>query len=585
MKKILNIISKYWRAIPFCLLLAILAYYSWQFTFYTFPEDASGYTLETVQTESGDYGIYFSYDNTALKLNIQSQIDPDDIQYYGMTTEGIAIMSDEHVSRLTNEYSGCFMAVSKLQYSDCNNDGKRDRLHIAAKTDMEISQSNENMGCPFGSEVYPFEVIFNYREEVQVFFNDAPLANTELPVTDADGNTRYCTTDENGILTELSAKDAWNGFTLTYSDNNMDFYIFNFCVEDNSLFTFRHLQALTPFIIILAISFIGIVFCLLVRWILERKAYGKGYTRRKRSGLGGVKKSFSVFMLVRWCTMIVTWVLVFYGGHILGKWFDNVTFPILACGLENENQFISGGCYYLANLDLLFGKSIGEIIAYFATLIVSVLVLGRMICGFLCPMGLIQDVIHEIRQKLHIEGITFNDKMYSYMKPIKWTFVILMIGLCFAGGKFCDICPAQTLSPAFAGFKVSLYVSGFIMIAVVIGSFFKRRFWCTVCPLGFILGLFHKVSLFQIHKDCESCTACGACYEACPMGIKSIYTERDKSKVTECDCIMCGECVRRCPENNALSITFCGKKIYTSSRKKLISQYRKKSDKKRKKND
>ncbi len=578
MKRIRNQIMKYWKAAPFCLLLALMAYFSWQFTFFTFPEDPSGYTLGTVKTEGEDLALCFRYDDTAISLNLSGKIDEDDIQYYGLVSDGVAIMGEEHIARLTEDYTGSFMAVSKLQYADYNRDGTRDRLHLAAKTDMELSQSNEDEGAMFGSEVYPLEVRFDYRSQVRIYYNDAPLANTPLTVIDADGTEHSYIPDGEGILTELSAGDAWNGFTVAYSDNDLDFYILNYCVEQNSLFTYRHMRAMTPFAVILAISLAGIVLCALTRSIVERKVYGRAYAARKRAGLGGIRAPFSRFMLIRWCTMIVTWVLVFYGGHIFGAWFDKVTFPILACGLENESQFISGSCYYLANLDLLFGRSMGEIIVYFATLLVSVLVLGRIICGFLCPMGLLQDVIHEIRQKLHIEGIAFNEKMYGYIQPVKWTFVILMIGLCFAGGKFCDICPAKTLSPAFSGFKVSLYASGFLMIAVVIGSFFKRRLWCTVCPLGYLLGLLHKISLFQIHKESEACTACGACYEACPMGIKSIYTRRDREKVTECDCIMCGECVRRCPENNALSITFCGKRIYTSSRKRVMRHYGKKEE-------
>lgn len=117
------------------------------------------------------------------------------------------------------------------------------------------------------------------------------------------------------------------------------------------------------------------------------------------------------------------------------------------------------------------------------------------------------------------------------------------------------------------------------MVIVLVSGFFKRRCFCNICPLGFILGLTHKISLFRLKKDAIACTECGACYEACPMGIKSVFTVREgkgdlrKIDVTTSDCIMCGECVRRCPENKALSITFAGRKVYTADRMKFMKQY------------
>ena len=57
------------------------------------------------------------------------------------------------------------------------------------------------------------------------------------------------------------------------------------------------------------------------------------------------------------------------------------------------------------------------------------------------------------------------------------------------------------------------------------------------------------------------------------MGIKQIYTEREKTDVTDMNCILCGECIRKCPEDNALAMTFAGKKIYTASRKQVMSGY------------
>jgi polyferredoxin len=109
-------------------------------------------------------------------------------------------------------------------------------------------------------------------------------------------------------------------------------------------------------------------------------------------------------------------------------------------------------------------------------------------------------------------------------------------------------------------------MSGLIGIPIVALSFLKKRFWCNICPLGLLIGLFHRISLFRLRKDCQACTECGACYEACPMGIKSIYTERVKTDITTHDCILCGECVNKCPENNALALGILNFKFYKASR-------------------
>ena len=57
------------------------------------------------------------------------------------------------------------------------------------------------------------------------------------------------------------------------------------------------------------------------------------------------------------------------------------------------------------------------------------------------------------------------------------------------------------------------------------------------------------------------------------MRLKNIYTERKSENIQETDCLMCGECIDKCPEDKGLSITFCGKTIYEASRKRFISKY------------
>jgi len=198
---------------------------------------------------------------------------------------------------------------------------------------------------------------------------------------------------------------------------------------------------------------------------------------------------------------------------------------------------------------------------------------GRILCGFMCPLGLIQDITNKIRQLLHIKPINIDEKMNKIIQPLKWVWTILFIGFVFGGGDFCDICPNKVFSSALGGYWFNELLGGFITVILLVGSFFIRRFWCLMCPMGFILGFFKKFNIFKLKKDCTACTECGACYSACPMRIKSIYTERETEQVQTVDCLMCGECIDKCPENNALSMTLCGKKIYTSSRKGFMSKY------------
>ena len=242
----------------------------------------------------------------------------------------------------------------------------------------------------------------------------------------------------------------------------------------------------------------------------------------------------SAYIAVRWICMLLAFPILVWGGKLLGCWFEDVA---------------------------------------------SVGIFGRAWCGFVCPMGLMQEVLQLLRKKTRTEGIPQKEGQQNVLAAVKWTLTLLFIFACFTGADFCNFCPAVTLSPALNGFRTGIYVSGFVMLAAIAGSFFKDRFFCNICPFGLILGICGRFSPVRLKKNCTSCTECGACYRACPMGIKSIYTERDKVNVTDINCIFCGECVRHCPENDALKITFAGKPVYTSSRERYMAAYRKLSKK------
>ncbi|MBR6488551.1 MAG: 4Fe-4S binding protein [Clostridiales bacterium] len=365
---------------------------------------------------------------------------------------------------------------------------------------------------------------------------------------------------------------------LAYFSWKIPFYEFQTMNLDTGLeklFSVDYLKTLVPLLIIVALAAVGIVLCiwlrkLVIRFDKDNSRFTKAHTAKPKAS--APKQKPAVFMIIRWAVMIVFAFFMIYGSLIFGMKMSSLSIPVLSCPWNSE-QMTQSGCYYLSHLNELFELPVKDILLFIGSTLVFTIVLGRAVCGFLCPMGLIQDIMDKIRQKTHIEGISMNDRLYGYLTPVKWCMVLIFLGLCFIGGNFCNFCPMVSVSPILAGISTSLYFSGFLMVFVLIGSFFKRRLFCSICPLGYLVGLLHKISFFRIKKDCTACTECGACYEACPMGIKMIYTERGKADVTDANCIMCGECIRCCPEDNALKMTCAGIKLYTASRKKIMSGY------------
>ena len=543
----------------FAVALCAAAYFAADLAFFQYDDPLERASLSIVNDGED---LSFTYENDDITLH-----SGNGTKVYALTTNGVVEVKDDYTESFPSNFLGSFAAVQT--------DGNVTKI---AKTDMEYTQGYSASANLFLSEEVPFEVAYVDREKFSVYFESKPLADTDITVTLADGNEKALSTDENGDLTGLDLNDVRNGLRFTYNANNHT-YILNYQVEADTIFTTRWLSAMLPFGIIILISALCIALDVFLRKLLYKKEklpVGKTgiMARDKRK-----KRLTFGFPAVRWIIMILSFALLIFGSRLTGTVFSNIQLPVFACPY-NLDQLTSAGCYYLSNLDVLFAEGWQEILAFFGTFIVCAVLLGRVLCGFVCPLGFVQDVAHEARQALHIEGISLNERLYAVLRMVKWVMLIIFLGIGFVGGSFCDFCPAMALSPALAGFKLSLGLGGFVMIVVIVSGFFKRRSFCNICPLGYILGLTHKISLFKLKKDAVACTECGACYEACPMGIKSVFTVREGKKgelqkidVTTADCIMCGECVRRCPENNALAITFCGKKVYNANRMKFMKQY------------
>ena len=562
--------NRLFTALLTALVLSVLAYFAADIPFFTWREPLERASLRSVNDGEP---LSFSYSGDAMTLHGAGE----DVTVYGLTLGGIAEIPGGSASSFPEDSLGTIAAVRQAYQADTNNDGLLETIVKAAKTDMEYTQEYTAGGNAFLDSRLPFETALTNRNTFTFTLNGKLLKGAEIKAVFPDDRETALLTDENGAVSTLSLNDFRKGITFTYRPDAEHAYQLHYLWEDNTVFSLRWLQAMMPFTMIIGISLVCIMLDVLLRKRLYRKSGTASARTEKPGGEFRIPRLRFGFEMVRWIMMIVSFVLLIWGGRILGSTFLSIQLPVLSCPY-NLDQGTSAGCYLFSHLDVLAESPLDEILWFAGSFVVCAVIFGRLLCGFVCPLGFVQDVMHEMRQKLHTEGVPLNEKLYAGLRFVKWIMLLIFLGIGLIGGSFCDFCPAISLSPALAGFKTSLYFSGFMMVVVLVSGFFKRRCFCNICPMGYLLGLPHKVSLAKLRKNAVACTECGACYEACPMGIKSIFTVREGKNelsidVTTADCLFCGECIRRCPEDGALFITLAGKKIYTASRMKFMRDY------------
>ena len=196
----------------------------------------------------------------------------------------------------------------------------------------------------------------------------------------------------------------------------------------------------------------------------------------------------------------------------------------------------------------------------FGILFLYGIMFGRTICGWICPFGLIQDLVHKIKTpKVRKSSVT---RALSYLKYVilaLFVFILSGFGIFPAFCKY--ICPVGILEGAFGNVYLnefalldqlgSLFTWKFsIFILILVACIFVYRAFCRfICPLGAIYSLFNRISLFGIKLNRDKCTECGKCISKCKLDIKHVGDH---------ECISCGECIDVCPTK---AISFKGTKV------------------------
>ena len=196
--------------------------------------------------------------------------------------------------------------------------------------------------------------------------------------------------------------------------------------------------------------------------------------------------------------------------------------------------------------------------SYYITgfLILLGVLLGRFICGFLCPFGWLQELLHKIpTKKLSTKKL----KPLTYLKYVILAVMVVLLPAIIVSDVgigdpfFCKyLCPqgvlegAIPLSAVNAGIRAALgslftWKLTVLLTVVVLSVLFFRPFCKWICPLGAFYALLNKVSLFQMKVDKNKCVSCGKCARVCKMDVDVTKTPNHT------ECIRCGMCISACP--------------------------------------
>lgn len=256
-------------------------------------------------------------------------------------------------------------------------------------------------------------------------------------------------------------------------------------------------------------------------------------------------------------------------GFIQGKIYRGPLKQLCVPGLNCYSCPGALGSCPVGALQAVLGSRRYQFAYYVAGFLVLVgALVGRFVCGYLCPFGLVQELLHKIPFPKKCRTFRGDRLLRKLKYGILAVFVILLpLFAVDAWGQgqpwFCKlICPAGTLEGGIPLVLLNselrqavgwLYAWKSVILGVTIflSILIYRPFCKYICPLGAVYALFQRVSVFRYRVDRDKCVNCGACAKVCGMNLNPV------EEANHPECIRCGRCKRACP-TGAVSCGFTG---------------------------
>ncbi|MBI4986678.1 MAG: 4Fe-4S binding protein [Rhodocyclales bacterium] len=320
-----------------------------------------------------------------------------------------------------------------------------------------------------------------------------------------------------------------------------------------------------------------------------------------------LKALFPTLARFRLAVQLIMLALTVYGSVVVGHYAAEKisgALPALSCAYDMQN---SAYCVLIPTQHQ-FHHRIGEgivraqqvtfqivipflmtVLSFFAFFVV----IGKAFCGWVCPLGTIQELVARIGRRFGFGLRRFvpgDLGAVGRVRPVKWLLLLalvfllpLLAGLGVAshslGNPYCDICPSRLATTlltgnteqlalrtndgiAFALGAIGDALFGFLLVAALA----VRQPFCRICPLLAWNSLFQRLSPLRLVKTPhEACAKCGVCSQACPLDIAEIAQAHGRKAFHE-DCTLCGRCAEYCPQDGVIQLKWGPWALFASGR-------------------